>query len=124
MGWGGGGFSLSICVSLFLSVCRHGERGSAAEAVLAPRLSPAPVTASIAVTLTPPLLSLEHLWACHSPGRGSTGGREASRGKSVLREICRGEGRQWRWRRSSGCRKESEVKTERKRIKEEVEGGI
>lgn len=69
-----GDFSISVCVSLFLSVCRHGERGSAAEAeaVLAPRLSSAPVTAAIAVTPTPPLLSLEHLWACHSPGRGST----------------------------------------------------
>ncbi|KAF3842337.1 hypothetical protein F7725_024288 [Dissostichus mawsoni] len=40
--------------------------------------------------------------------RGSKGGRQASREKSVLREICRGEGRQRRKRRSSGCREESE----------------
>lgn len=55
--------------------------------------------------------------------RGSKIGREASREKSVLREICRGAGRQWRRRRSSECRKENEGKTEGKKgkIKEEVE---
>jgi len=70
-----------------------------AEAALAPRLSSAPVTASIAVTLTPLLLSLEHLWACHSPG--SRGGRDAFRGKGVQTEICKGARRQWSWKQSS-----------------------
>ncbi|KAK1905046.1 Cadherin-23 [Dissostichus eleginoides] len=41
--------------------------------------------------------------------RGSKGGRQASREKSVLREICRGEGRQRRKRRSSGCREEKQA---------------
>lgn len=81
--------SQSVCLSLFLSVCRHGERGSAAEAeaVLAPRLSPAPVTAAIAVTLTPPPLSWEHLWFCHSPGREGAkgGGMEASTGEECAK---------------------------------------
>lgn len=37
-------------------------------------------------------------------------GGEAWRGKRMLWEICRGEGR---WRRSLGCRKKSRIKTER-----------
>lgn len=76
-----------------------------AEAVLAPRLSLAPVTAAIAVTLTPPPLSLEHLWACHSPGKegAKERGKEGQKWGSVLREICRREGRHGGRRRSSGC---------------------
>lgn len=76
-----------------------------AEAVLAPRLSLAPVTAAIAVTLTPPPLSLEHLWACHSPGKegAKERGKEGQKRGSVLREICRREGRHGGRRRSFGC---------------------
>lgn len=70
---------------LSLSLSRHGEWGlaAAAEAVLALRLSLAPVTAAIAVTLTPPLLSLEHLWDCHSPGREGAKGGGRHRGGRV-----------------------------------------
>lgn len=44
----------------------------------------------------------------------------------MLREICRGEGRQGGWRRSSGCREESEAKTEKRKgkIKEEGEAAM
>lgn len=94
-----------------------------AEAVLAPRLSLAPVTAAIAVTLTPPPLSLEHLWACHSPGKegAKERGKEGQKRGSVLREICRKERRHWGWRRSSGCRRGEQGK-DRKKKKIEEEG--
>lgn len=51
--------------------------------------------------------------------RGSKGGRWGGIAgeKSVLREICRGEGETWRWRRSSECKEESGVKTEKERLK-------
>lgn len=99
-----------------------------AEAVLAPRLSLAPVTAAIAVTLTPPPLSLEHLWACHSPGKegAKERGKEGQKRGSVLREICRREGRHGgrRRRRSSGCGGGSKGKTGKKKgTIEEEEGG-
>lgn len=96
-----------------------------AEAVLAPRLSLAPVTAAIAVTLTPPPLSLEHLWACHSPGKegAKERGKEGQKRGSVLREICRRERRHWGWRRSSGCRSGGEQGKDRKKKKIEEEGG-
>lgn len=72
--WLEGGGSVWLHLSLFIClsvpVCRCGLRSSAvkAEAALTTRLSLTPVTALIAVTLTPLLLSLQHLWACHSPG--------------------------------------------------------
>lgn len=93
-----------------------------AEAVLAPRLSLAPVTAAIAVTLTPPPLSLEHLWACHSPGKegAKERGKEGQKRGSVLREICRREGRHWgteaelwvRWGEQGKERKEGTIEEE------------
>lgn len=118
-------FSLFISLSPSLSpplLSSWRKRGPAAEAVLATRLSPALVTASIAVTLTPPPLSLEHLWACHSPG--SKGGTEASRGKSVLREICRGVERQWRTEAEPGMQRGKRRLRQKEKGKDKGGGGM
>lgn len=44
----------------------------------------------------------------------------------MLREICKGEGRLWGWRRSSGGREEREAKREKRKgkIKEEGEAAM
>lgn len=106
---------ISLLLPPSLSLIMAGE-AKEAEAVLAPRLSLAPVTAAIAVTLTPPPLSLEHLWACHSPGKegAKERGKEGQKRGSMLREICRREGRHRGRRRSSGCGGETEGKREKK----------
>lgn len=80
-------FSLSLYLSFSLPLClsswREGLGRRSRSRSRSSISSQAPVTTSIAVTLTPPPLSLEHLWACHSPGRegAKEGGRH--RGGSV-----------------------------------------
>lgn len=108
----GDGYHLSLhSSSQSASVCCCSEKGWTVEAAAAPTLNPAAVTASIAVTLTPLLLSLEHLWTCQSPGsRG--GGGEAFRGKRVLKEICRVERRQWSCRHALMQRKRQSLHKE------------
>lgn len=106
--------SLSVSLSSSLSSWREGlgHRGrgsisSQAEPGSCHRLDSC--HANTPTTIIGALMGLSLTW---ERGGGEGG---VSRGKSVLREICRGERRQWRWRQSSGCRVESEVKTERKR---------